>query len=108
MENKEIKGTETKKEEKKIKWSKIINVIFWIIIIVILFKVFQIVSFLKSEQAQCLDNGFVYAALNQMKGEAVQCSCTETRDGQVYPFSFDKNGWYATPIERPTFQLPTP
>lgn len=107
MENQEIKGTEAKKEVKKIKWGKILNVVFWIIIIVILFKVFQIVQFLKSEQAQCLDNGFVYAAQNQMKGE-VQCSCTEIRDGQVYPFSFDEEGWYATPVEKPAFQFPTP
>lgn len=85
------------------KKNRLANVIFWLAIIAVLFACVYVIFTLKSNEAMCLQNGFVYAANNQMHGEVVECSCTEIKNGEYYPFAFNKSSWWATPVERSPF-----
>lgn len=84
------------------KWVDIILVVLGLFV---LFLMFQIFNTLKSEGTECLANGFIYGANNQLSGGGlIECSCTQARpDGEVYPFEFNNSGWRAIPVSRDIF-----
>jgi hypothetical protein len=75
------------------------DVLYVILILVVIFFVYTTITILKSEAKQCLDNGFVYGASNQMQGEEVMCDCYEIKDGVYYPFHFNKTNWWSGDIQ---------
>lgn len=83
---------------------KLINAVFWILIIAVLIACVYIIMLLRAETSQCLQNAFTYGAEHQIEGD-VMCSCTEIKDNGIRAnFYFNETDWWSVPTENPIFQ----
>lgn len=74
------------------------DLLYIVLIVGVIWGMLSIVLVLKSEAKQCLENGFVYGAKEQMKGE-VHCDCQELKDGKTYTFHFNETAWWSDRIK---------
>ena len=83
-----------------------VDVILIILAIFVCFMMIMIFRTLNGEGKDCLSNGFIYGANNQVKGGGlVQCSCTQTTDKGIFLFEFNNTNWKAIPVEKPAYDF---